>query len=83
MQDANPGSDVAARLPSALPAQLVGRRPDVAAQRWRAEAAASRIGVARAGFYPDINIAAYAGVQAFGFSRLLQLGRAPWGWRRR
>ncbi|GAB2872610.1 efflux transporter outer membrane subunit [Pseudoduganella ginsengisoli] len=68
-----------AALPSALPAQLIGRRPDVAAQRWRIEAAARRIGAARADFYPDINIAAFAGLQAFGFTRLLEAGSRTMG----
>ncbi|MRV74130.1 efflux transporter outer membrane subunit [Duganella sp. FT92W] len=69
----------AATLPSALPAQLVGRRPDVATQRWRVEAAASRIGAARADFYPDINLVAFAGLQAFGFTRLLEAGSRTMG----
>lgn len=59
-------------LPSALPAELVGRRPDIAAQRWRVEAAASEIDAAKAAFYPNINIAAFAGLQSFGFARLLE-----------
>jgi NodT family efflux transporter outer membrane factor (OMF) lipoprotein len=51
-------------LPPQLAADLLGRRPDLAAARWRAEAAARRIGVARAQFYPNINLAAYIGQQA-------------------
>jgi NodT family efflux transporter outer membrane factor (OMF) lipoprotein len=43
-------------LPSNLPADLIGRRPDVAAARLRAEAAAQQIKVARANFYPNINL---------------------------
>ena len=43
-------------LPSNLPADLVGRRPDVAAARLTAEAAADQIKVARANFYPNINL---------------------------
>lgn len=56
-------------VPSTLPADLVGRRPDVAAQRWRAEAEAENIKVAKAAFYPNINIAAFIGWQAIGFSK--------------
>ena len=48
-------------LPPALPADLVGRRPDIVAARLEAEAAAHRIKVARAGFYPDINLSAEIG----------------------
>ncbi len=51
-------------LPPRLGADLVGRRPDVVAARWRAEAAAKRIGVAKAQFYPDINLSAYVGQQS-------------------
>jgi NodT family efflux transporter outer membrane factor (OMF) lipoprotein len=69
----------AAVLPSALPAELVARRPDLAAQRWRVEAAAKRIGVARADFYPNINLVAFAGFQALGFSRLLDVHSATRG----
>jgi NodT family efflux transporter outer membrane factor (OMF) lipoprotein len=57
-------------LPAQLAAELLGRRPDLAAARWRAEAAAKRIGVARAQFYPNINLAAYIGQQAL-FANLL------------
>lgn len=69
-------------LPSALPAELVARRPDLAAQRWRVEAAAKRINVAKADFYPNINLSAYAGLESFGFDSFLDprsriLGIAP------
>ena len=74
----DPGSG-GALLPSALPAELVARRPDLAAQRWRVEAAADRIGAARADFYPNINLAAFAGFQALGFSRLLSAQSATRG----
>ncbi len=56
-------------VPSSLPADLLGRRPDVAAQRWRAEAEAENIKAAKAAFYPNINIAAFIGWQAIGFSK--------------
>ncbi len=57
-------------LPPQLGAELIGRRPDIVAARWRAEAAGKRIGVARAQFYPNINLAAYVGQQAL-FANLL------------
>jgi NodT family efflux transporter outer membrane factor (OMF) lipoprotein len=57
-------------LPGKLAADLLGRRPDLVAARWRAEAAAKRVGVARAQFYPNINLAAYIGQQAL-FANLL------------
>ncbi|SFL83319.1 efflux transporter outer membrane subunit [Rugamonas rubra] len=71
--------DHAAALPSALPAELLSRRPDIAAQRWRVEAAAQRIKAARADFYPNINLAAFAGFQSIGFSHLLDTHSAMRG----
>jgi len=61
-------------LPDHLAADLIGRRPDVVAARWRAEAAAKRIGVAKAQFYPDINLSAYVGVQSLYLRELFASG---------
>ncbi|MDA8092877.1 MAG: efflux transporter outer membrane subunit [Betaproteobacteria bacterium] len=58
-------------VPERLPLELLARRPDLAAQRARVEAAAQRIHVARAGFYPDINLAAMVGQQSFTLGQLL------------
>ncbi|WP_271411344.1 efflux transporter outer membrane subunit [Pseudomonas sp. Q1-7] len=43
-------------LPSNLPLALLGRRPDLVASRWQVAAQARGIEVARAGFYPNINL---------------------------
>lgn len=59
-------------LPSALPARLLGLRPDVMAQRMRLDAARLRIDAAKAEFYPDIDLKAFAGLQSLGLSHLLQ-----------
>jgi NodT family efflux transporter outer membrane factor (OMF) lipoprotein len=61
-------------LPSALPSDLLGRRPDVVAQRWRVEAARRDIDAAKGQFYPSINLSALIGVQSITFSRLLTSG---------
>ena len=53
-------------LPSNLPAQLLGQRPDVVASRWRVAAQTRGIDVARAEFYPNINLAANFGFMAVG-----------------
>ncbi|HZZ93698.1 MAG TPA: efflux transporter outer membrane subunit [Usitatibacter sp.] len=63
-----------AGLPSTLPADLIGRRPDVAAQRLRIEAAGADIDVAKASFYPNISLSAYAGLQSLGLSQFLSAG---------
>jgi NodT family efflux transporter outer membrane factor (OMF) lipoprotein len=55
-------------LPSAVPAELVGRRPDIVAQRWRVEAAGKEIRNAKAQFYPNISLTAFIGLQSLGFA---------------
>ncbi|MFM0041375.1 efflux transporter outer membrane subunit [Paraburkholderia sediminicola] len=50
-----------AALPGALPADLIGHRPDVVAARWTVAAQARGIDVAKASFYPDINLLASIG----------------------
>jgi NodT family efflux transporter outer membrane factor (OMF) lipoprotein len=57
------------RLPANLPADLIGRRPDIAARRWGVEASARQIDVAKASFYPNINLMAFMGFQALGFAQ--------------
>ena len=57
-------------LPSALPADLLGRRPDVAAARAGVESAAQGVTAAEADFYPNFNLTAFAGVQSIGLSQL-------------
>ena len=61
-------------LPSALPSDLLGRRPDVVAQRWRVEAARRDIEAAKGQFYPNVNLSALVGVQSITFSKLLTTG---------
>jgi NodT family efflux transporter outer membrane factor (OMF) lipoprotein len=56
-------------LPANLPADLVGRRPDVRAARYRVEARAAQVKQARAGFYPSINLSAFIGPQVLGLSQ--------------
>lgn len=61
----------AVTLPSNLPADLVSRRPDIVAARWQIEAALANVKEAKAEFFPDINLAAAIGFDAFGWSRFL------------
>lgn len=61
-------------LPADIPAQLIGRRPDVVAARATAEAAADRIRVARAAFYPNINLSGLIGLESLGLSNLFKSG---------
>jgi NodT family efflux transporter outer membrane factor (OMF) lipoprotein len=66
-------------LPAQLPADLLGRRPDIVAQRWRAEAARKSIASARAQFYPNVNLVAFLGLQSIGLSQFLQAGNTVAG----
>lgn len=56
----------ALKLPSSLPAQLLGQRPDVVASRWQVAAQARGIDVAHAGFYPNVDLVGSLGYMATG-----------------
>lgn len=58
-------------LPESLPADLLARRPDILAARVRVDATYSGQKAAKAAFYPNVNLAAFAGFQAIGLSHLL------------
>jgi NodT family efflux transporter outer membrane factor (OMF) lipoprotein len=66
-------------LPASVPADLLGRRADLTAARWRIEAATSDMAVARAQFYPNINLAAFVGLSSIGLDRLLRSGSEQYG----
>ncbi|HEY0766640.1 MAG TPA: efflux transporter outer membrane subunit [Steroidobacteraceae bacterium] len=59
-------------VPSVLPAELLGRRPDVASARAQADSASHGVKAAEADFYPNVNLTAFAGFQSFGLSRLFE-----------
>jgi NodT family efflux transporter outer membrane factor (OMF) lipoprotein len=67
------------QLPAQLPADLLGRRADVQAARWRVEAASQDTAVAQAQFYPNISLNGFAGLSSIGLSNLLQAGSLQWG----
>ena len=66
-------------LPASIPLDLVGRRPEIVASRWRIDAAKEDIAVAKAQFYPNVNIVAFAGLSSLGFSNLVTSGSAIFG----
>ncbi|MBV8248490.1 MAG: efflux transporter outer membrane subunit [Comamonas sp.] len=59
-------------VPQMLGADLLGRRPDVVAARWRVEAATRGIDSAKADFYPDVNLTAFVGLSALGLDDVFQ-----------
>jgi NodT family efflux transporter outer membrane factor (OMF) lipoprotein len=61
-------------LPPNVSADLIGRRPEIIAARWRAEASRSRIKEAQAAFYPNINLAGAVGYQSLFVDRLFDSG---------
>lgn len=66
-------------LPAEIPADLLGHRPDLVAERLRVQAAGHAIAAAKAAFYPDVNLAAFAGFQALSLSKLLTGSAAQYG----
>ncbi len=65
-------------LPAGVTTALMARRADIVAARVRVEAAASRIKVARADFYPSLKLQALVGVQSLGLSQLFT-GNSTYG----
>jgi len=57
-------------LPSVLPADLLGRRPDIVAARELVESAGHGVKAAEAEFYPNVNLTAFAGFQSLGLTQL-------------
>ena len=67
-------SPLALQLPSVLPSELLGRRPDIVAARWRVEAADKQVKVAKTRFYPSLNLMALGGVVSKDLGGLLESG---------
>jgi NodT family efflux transporter outer membrane factor (OMF) lipoprotein len=71
--------DRALPLPAKLPADLLGRRPDILAARARIEGAEAGRKMAKAEFYPDIDIKAFVGSSALGLGALFTGGALTYG----
>ncbi|HUN92207.1 MAG TPA: efflux transporter outer membrane subunit [Burkholderiaceae bacterium] len=65
--------------PARLPLELLARRADIAAALLRVRAAGREADAARADFYPNINLSAFAGFNALGLSHLLETSSKTWG----
>jgi NodT family efflux transporter outer membrane factor (OMF) lipoprotein len=68
----NPSTDVP--MPDNVPANLLSRRPDLVAARWKIDGTQHDVTSAKAEFFPDVNLAGLAGFDAFGWSNFLQFG---------
>lgn len=56
--------DLEGAIPDNAHLDLIARRPDIAASRWRVEAALKQTDVARAQYFPDFSIKAMAGLSS-------------------
>lgn len=70
----HPLPDVGTGLPADASLNLVARRPDVAASRWRVEAAVQDVAAARAAFYPDLSLSAMLGLSSIDLGKLFTAG---------
>ncbi len=66
-------------VPANIPFELLGRRPDIVAAKYRVQASSSQISAAKAEFFPNINLSAFAGFMSLGMSNLLQSGSQAYG----
>jgi len=69
---------VSAALPDDVKIDLISRRADITASRWRVESAEKTLASARADFFPDITVNALLGVSSLDVGKLLEYGsRVP------
>ncbi|MGK6321279.1 efflux transporter outer membrane subunit [Sphingomonas sp. DT-204] len=71
--------DTPPAVPDVLPADLLGRRPDVLAGQARIDAAAAGRQVARTDFLPNVSITALAGIAALGLGNAVDFGSRTYG----
>ncbi len=68
--------EAAAALPESVRLDLIARRPDITASRWRVESAQQNLVGARADYFPDVSIHALAGLSSLQIGKLLESGSA-------
>ena len=59
-------------VPDEVPLDLIGRRPEVLAAKWRVEAMSQDAASARAAFYPNINLSFNAVALSMGFGEIFK-----------
>ncbi|MDB5736575.1 MAG: transporter [Sphingomonas bacterium] len=67
------------RVPDLIPADLLGRRPDLLAGQARIDATVAGRKVARAAFLPNVNITALASLASIGLGSFFTSGAAQFG----
>ncbi|MGZ4970620.1 MAG: efflux transporter outer membrane subunit [Methylobacter sp.] len=65
-------------IPVSLPSELLERRPDIAAAERKIAAANAQIGVAKAAYYPTLNLAATNGFQTSTLNTLFKSASRYW-----
>jgi NodT family efflux transporter outer membrane factor (OMF) lipoprotein len=73
-----PFNPVVPVVPVRLPADLLERRPDIAAAEREVAAANAGVGIARAAYFPSLSLSAAAGYQAYGLSKLFDWPNRFW-----
>jgi len=63
-----------AALPASASIDLMARRPDIVASRWRVEAAREDVSAIRAEYYPDVSLHALAALSSIEVGTLLEPG---------
>jgi len=65
-------------IPTALPSQLLERRPDIAAQERLVAAANANVGIAQVAFYPTLTLSATAGLSSTNLQSLFTWASRTW-----
>ncbi|HUQ75138.1 MAG TPA: efflux transporter outer membrane subunit [Burkholderiales bacterium] len=66
------------QVPVALPAELLERRPDVAAAERTVQAANAQIGIAKAAYFPSLTLSASTGFRATSIANLISAPSRFW-----
>lgn len=66
-------------VPAQLPLDLLGRRADIVAAKHRISSSSSEISAAKADFFPNINLSAFAGFASLGVAKLLSSDSQVYG----